>query len=222
MSFKSIAWSFVDKLIGEQADVVDQLARPFIDEMIDKYFEKHTDPIVTKQADAVRHLFEHPGNGPTAVKAAANGDTQSAMVLMNAREAELAREAARQALEAAQAARINANAGDTVRADEDLATAERASARALKDADLARAASESIMKVSEALGEEPKEARAALGAIGAVEAAEAVRIATETAEAAKIAESAVEAVEAAKAARVAAEAAEAAKAARLVLKAVPK
>jgi hypothetical protein len=216
---KSIAWSFVDKLIGQQAGAVDQLARPFIDEIIDKYFDKFTDPIVTKQAEAVRHLFEHPGSGSSAAKAAANRETQSAMVLMSAREAELARDAAHQSLEAAQAARMGANAGDTARADADLANAERASARALKDADLAKVASQSITTISRAVGEQPEETRVAISAIGAIEAAQGVQIATETAEAAKVAESAVEAVEAAKAARGAAEATEAAK---VLLNAIPK
>jgi hypothetical protein len=225
---KDIAWSFVDKLIGAQADAVDQFARPFIDKIIDKYFEEYAEPIVTKRAEAVRHLFEHPGSGASAAKVAANAETQSALALMNAREAELARNAANQALKAVKAAEINANNGNTVAADAELASAERASDQALKSADLARAAAESMTKVPEALMA-PNEARAATIAIGA---AQGVRLAAETAEAARVAEStaqaleaakaakgALEAVEAAKAARIAAEAAEAAK---VLLRAIPK
>lgn len=216
---KSIAWSFVDTLIQGQADAVDQLARPFIDEIIDTYFEKYTDPIVTKQAEAVRHLFEHPGTGPNAARAAANGETQSAMALMNSRETKLARDAGHEAHEAALAAMRYANSGETERADVELANAERASAQALKDANLAKAAAESMTNASQALKAAPKEAGAAMSAIGLVEAAQAVRIAAETEEAVKIAESAAQAVKTAKAAKGAAEAAEAAK---LLLKEIPK
>jgi hypothetical protein len=218
---KDIAWSFVDKLIADQADAVDQLAKPFIDKIIDKYFEEFTDSIVTKRAEAVRRLFEHPGSGASAMKVAANGETQAALGLMNARESELARDAASRALKAAEIAKIHANNGNTVAADAELASAERASDQALKSADLARAASESIMKVPEAL-RAPNEARDATIAVGAVGG---VRIATEAAEAAKMAESTAQALEAAKAAKSALEAAEAARAAeaaKMLLKAIPK
>jgi hypothetical protein len=208
---KSIAWSFLDKLIAEQADAVDQLARPLIDKIIDKYFEKYTDPIVTKQAEAVQHLFDYPGSGPTAAKVAADSEMRSAMELMNATEAESAGDAANQALEAAQAAKIATNAGDTARADTELADAERASAQSLKAADLAKAASESMTKVPEALRASPNEARDATIAIGVIEATQGVQIVTETSEAAKVARSAAQAAEAAKVARSAVQAAEAAK-----------
>jgi hypothetical protein len=219
---QSIVWSFVDSLIAEQAAVVEELVRPFIDTIVDKYFEKYTDPIVTKQAKTVRQLFEHPGSGPTEEKAIANGETRSAMALMNEREAELARDGAHKALDAAQAAKRAANVGDTLSADAELAKAERASAQSLKSADLASAASEALRAAS-------NQALVATIPIGAVEAADGVLIATEAAgvaksvaqatEAAKLARSATQAVEAAKAVRDAAEAAEAAK---LVLKVVPK
>jgi hypothetical protein len=228
---ESIAWSFADKLIAEQADSVDQLARPFIDKIVDKYFEKYTDPIVEKQAEAVRRLFEHPGSTSEA-KVVANSQTRSAMALMNTKEAELARDAAQQALDAAQTAKKAASAGDTVAVNVELAKAERASAQALKAADLAKAASESITKVPGALRAAQNQTLTATIATGAVESAQGVLIATETAEAAEVARSVAQAVEAAKAAKSAAQAveaarsargaAEAAEAAKLLLKVIPK
>jgi hypothetical protein len=217
---ESIAWSFVDKLIAEQAYAVDRLARPFIDKIVDKYFEKYTDAIVTKQAEAVRHLLEHPGSTPADTKVVANSQTRSAMALMSTREAELARDAAHQALDAAETAKKAANSGDIVAADAELAKAERASAQALKAADLAKAASESLTKVSETLRAVPNQALTATIAIGAAESAQGVLITTETAEAAKVARSVAQAVEAAKLAKSAAQAVEVAKSARGAAEAV--
>jgi hypothetical protein len=178
-SIKKIGWSFVDGLIGQQADVVEQLVRPFIDKIFDKSFEKDTDPIVTKLSEAVRRLFDHPEGGPAEPEITAKGDTHAAIELMNARNLALAHYWTHKAGEALRARTSAADAGDMVKARTELANAELASDQATKAATLATTASESLKAA-------PNEARAAAIAAGG---AGTDPIATETAEAVKMAKS---------------------------------
>jgi hypothetical protein len=214
---RDIVWAFVEKLIGQQAEAVDQLVRPFVDEISDEYLEKYIDPIVERRAAAVRRLFQHAGTGTADVETAANSAMRSAIELMNSTETRLARDAAEQAVQAAKAAQSYSASGDMERCDAELGVAERASVQAVKAADFARSASEAMLASNTLKAESG--AVAEVSAIRAAEVARAIHTAAEAAEAAKAAKATLEAVEAAKATKNAEKAAEAAK---LLLKAIPK
>jgi hypothetical protein len=217
-ALKDLGWSFVEGLIGEQAAEISRLAKPFVDKILDKYFENYTEPIITRQAEAVQHFFQHSETGEAA-KALARGETRSAMALMSLSEANQARNTARQALESAQNASMDIKAGNDEKAQLELSDAERASTNSQKYAEFAKAAANSLKDTEQALLTGPDQTRVVVAAAEAAEAARALRVAADAEEAIKIARMTEQVVEDARAAKNAAEAAEAAK---TLLRAIPR
>jgi hypothetical protein len=215
---KDIAWAFVDRLIGEESQVVNEFARPFINKVLDAYFDKYTQPLIQKQSELIKRLLTRPGGG-ASLASSVHGEVRSGLGLMGTTEASLAREAVHEAADAARAAATYAQEGDSEKSNAEFARAQESSSRALKDAKLSKEASESLSKLAEGLSLDSEALSTQISATAAVEAIQAARMATEAAEAVRLAESTKKAVQAANAARTAEETAEAVK---TLLKVIPK
>ena len=212
---RAIGWSFADTLLEAYSVKLEPLGRPYLDKVLDKYFERATEPVVATWSEQIRTGMSTNGLPPSAVTARL--ETHAALIAMNKAETAGAIQAARTATESVQAAKAAMKASETARADAELLRAERASSHALEAAGFAEAASESVLATAEVAAAIRAEAAGASIAATAAESARALRLvagATEAAKAAKdaarAATRAAEAVEAARAARAAARAAEAA------------
>ncbi|KAA6458702.1 hypothetical protein DYQ86_19315 [Acidobacteria bacterium AB60] len=215
---KELAWSLVERLIGDEAGEIARLARPFVDKILDNQFESYTEPLIKRQAERVRRFFQ-PGQTGEAARVLARKETQSAVVLMSANEAERAKASAEKALEAAQQAKADAEAGNADRAAAELGDAQLASGQAMEEAKLAKSAAAAVSDSGHALFTGSDQMKIAIAVAGATDAAKSLRAAAEAEAAINSAKNAARIVEDARAARAAAEAAEAAK---TVLRVIPK
>jgi hypothetical protein len=211
---KELGWSFVDRLIGDQASEISRLAKPFVDKILDSRFESYTEPIVKQQAERVRRFFQHPEAG-TEARTLANKKTQSDIVLMSIDEAKLADKAARQALESARQAQKDAQIGNDGEASADMIEAQRASTQSMEDANFAKSAANSIRNFERVSLSGSDQIGIAV-AIDAADVARSLRAAVEVEEAIKTAKTALQLVEDARAVKNAAEAA------KTLLRVIPK
>jgi hypothetical protein len=217
-ALKDLGWSFVEGLIGEQGAEISRLAKPFVDQILDKYFEKYTEPIVEQQAETVRHFFLH-SETEEAAKVLARSKTRSAMALMSFSEARSAQDTARQAMDSAQNAKTDFRAGNDDKAQMELTDAEHATTNSQKHAELAKAAANSLKDGEQTLLTGSNQVRVDVALGEAAEAARSLRAAAQAEEAIKMARTTAQVLEDARAAKNAAETAEAMK---TVLRAIPK